>query len=60
MATNKHLYLKNEKGSNDGFKKTRNVQQDNSQEDNQDNFKYPIASNQDRLRRAHVIFYRDK
>jgi subtilisin family serine protease len=60
MAENKHLYLKNEVGRNDGFRKSRNVQSDNQQDPEVEPSKFPNPGQQDRLRRSHALFYIDR
>lgn len=62
MAENKHVYLKNQPSSNAGFKKTRNVQT-NGKDDEEEEIelsKLPNPSQQDRLRRANVILYSER
>jgi hypothetical protein len=60
MAQNKHLYLKNEVTANDGFKKTRNMQSNDSDEPETEVSKFPNQAQQDRLRRANAIFYTER
>lgn len=60
MADNKHVYLRNEVRKNDGFKKTRNVQGDNNDEQEVETSKFPNPSQQDRLRRANAILFTER
>lgn len=60
MADNKHVFLRNEVRINDGFKKTRNVQGDNNDEQEAETSKFPNPSQQDRLRRANAILYTER
>jgi subtilisin family serine protease len=60
MAENKHVFLRNEASKNDGFKKTRNVQGDSSDEQEVEPSKFPNPSQQDRLRRANAILFAER
>jgi len=62
MTDNKHVYLKNEPSSNDGFKKTRNVQTNgiDDEEEEIELSKLPNPAQQDRLRRANAILYSER
>lgn len=57
---NKHLYLRNEIGKNDGFSKSRNVQPNTTDEGEPEPSKTPSPAQQDRLRRCSAIFYLDR
>lgn len=57
MSKNKHVYLKNHSTKSVGFKKTRNLQIDEPE------FEYPKFPNQaqqERLRKARALYYRDR
>jgi Subtilase family len=60
MALNRHLYLKNNKGTNDGFKKSRYAKTEDSEEPEVEVSKFPNPAQQDRLRRANAIFYTER
>jgi hypothetical protein len=60
MADNKHVFLRNEVSKNEGFKKTRNVQGDNNDEQEVESSKFPNSSQQDRLRRANAILFTER
>lgn len=55
MAKNKHVYLVNGTASNNGFKKTRNVQPTVKEEETE-LLKYPNSKQQQRLSRAKLTF----
>ncbi|GAA0526684.1 S8 family peptidase [Chitinophaga japonensis] len=57
---NKHLYLRNETGRNDGFNKSRNVQSTSNDDQELEPSRTPSQTQQDRLRRAHAIFYTER
>lgn len=60
MAANKHVFLKNDVKINDGFKKTRNIQGENNDEEEAETLRFPNQSQQDRLRRANAIFFTER
>ena len=60
MALNRHIYLRNNPGTNDGFKKSRFVKIDASDEPELETSKLPNPAQQDRLRRANAIFYTER
>lgn len=60
MPDNRHVFLRNEVGTNAGFKKTRNVQGDNNDEQEAETSKFPNPSQQDRLRRANAILFTER
>lgn len=59
MAKNKHVYLVNGVTSNNGFKKTRNIQP-TLKEEEVELLKYPNVIQQQRLSRAKSIFTRER
>ncbi|MBS1555449.1 MAG: S8 family peptidase [Bacteroidetes bacterium] len=60
MALNRHIYLRNNKGTNDGFKKSRFVKVEANDEPEIEASKFPNPTQQDRLRRANAIFYSER
>lgn len=56
MPDNRHVYLRNPSGTNDGFKKTRNAQPDSEDEPELDFSKFPTEPQQQRLRVATNTF----
>lgn len=60
MAKNRHVYLSNEAGKNDGFKKSRFVPQEEEQEKDPDGSLFPAPEHQDRLRVSHVQYYEER
>lgn len=60
MALNRHIYLRNSKGTNDGFKKSRFVKIDTDDEPERETSKFPNPTQQDRLRRANAILYSER
>ena len=60
MAENRHVYLKNQPGTNDGFKKTRWVKTEAEDESEIETSKVPNSVQKERLRRANAILYSER
>jgi hypothetical protein len=60
MAENRHVYLKNQPGTNDGFKKSRWVKTEVEDESEVETAKVPNSVQKERLRRANAILYSER